>query len=251
VTDRIERKALQSVSAIQVENAWMFEYARQLNAHRQVIVRRVTPGVDPSRFTPAASRNLRAEPYVLCVGRLNDERKNVDLLLRAFAALPVELRANTRLVLAGSSPPPARFWGRAQQLGLHQRVRFIDSPSNDRLVELYQNASVFALTSNEEGFGVVIIEAMACGVPVVSTRSGGPDDIIQDGHDGYLVALDDADGFADRLGRLLSKTELNVRMGSAARQTILARFDRQVAGKALLGTYDDLLGDPRAAAPNA
>jgi glycosyltransferase involved in cell wall biosynthesis len=251
VTDRMDREALQAVDAIQAMNAWMFEYARQVNAKRRVILRRVTPGVDPSRFTPAVTRNLQSDPYVLCVGRLNDERKNVDLLLRAFAALPVELREHTRFLLAGSSAPPPRFWSRARQLGVHERVRFVDSPTIAELIELYQNASVFALTSNEEGFGVVIIEAMACGIPVVSTRSGGPDEIIQDAHDGYLVELDDADAFADRLARLLSRHELNVRMGSAARQTILARFDSRVAGTALLSTYDELLGGPRAAVQTA
>ena len=243
ITDRIDRKALQSVNAIQVENAWMFEYARQLNAGRRVILRRVTPGVNTSQFTPNPGRDRHADPYILCVGRLNDERKNLSLLLRAFSALPDNLRATTRLLLAGCAPPPALFWSRAKQLGIRERVRFIDSPTTAELVILYQNATVFALSSNEEGFGVVIIEAMACGVPVVSTRSGGPDEIIWDAHDGYLVDVEDADAFADRLARILLDQELSIGMGRAARQKILTKYDAQVAGCALLSTYNALLSD--------
>ena len=75
-------------------------------------------------------------------------------------------------------------------------------PTREELVVLYQNASMFILASDEEGFGVVILEAMACGIPVVSTRSGGPDDIITDGDDGYLVPRDDASALARRIEEL-------------------------------------------------
>ena len=89
---------------------------------------------------------------------------------------------------------------------------------------------------------MVIIEAMACGIPVVSTRSGGPDGIIRDGHDGYLTEVGNVGELTDRLTRLLSNEPLNRSMGEAARKTVLERFDSRVAGKALLETYDALLG---------
>ena len=241
VVDRMERRALQSVDAIQAMNAWMLEYAQQLNKQRRVILRRVTPGIDAARFRPSASRDRQSERYILCVGRLNDERKNLDLLLRAFSMLPSTLQATTRLLLAGAVGPPITFWHRARHFRISDRIRVIESPTIAELVALYQNATVFALTSNEEGFGVVIIEAMACGLPVVSTRSGGPDEIIRDGRDGYLVALDDAIAFADRLERLLVNDELATNVGLAARQTILANYDSQITGRALLSTYNALL----------
>jgi len=90
---------------------------------------------------------------------------------------------------------------------------------------------------------MVIIEAMACGVPVVSTRSGGPEEIITDGYNGYLVALNDAYAFADRLTKLLACDELIAQMGRAARDTVLTRYDTSIAGRALLSTYEILLAN--------
>lgn len=244
-TDHFDRKALQEVDAVQVENPWMFDYAREVNAGRDAIIRYAPPGVDAVRFRPAVSRDLRPDPYILCVGRLDDPRKNIALLLEAYANLPVELKETARLVLAGSTGPGPVFWARVKKLGLTGRVAFVCSPKTEELVRLYQAASVVALSSDEEGLGVVILEAMACGIPVVSTRSGGPDGVIADGKDGYLVGLDDAKAMADRLARLLSDEALNRRMGEAARETIMRRYEAGVAGRAFLDIYDELISRHR------
>ena len=132
------------------------------------------------------------------------------------------------LVLAGSASPSPEFWARVKKLGLDQSVAFVNSPTIDELIALYQTATVFASSSDEEGFGMVIVEAMACGIPVVSTRSGGPDCIIRDGHNGCLTDLGNAGEFTDRLTRLLSNEPLNRSMGEAARKTVLERFDSLV-----------------------
>src|SRR5262249_4564709 len=100
---------------------------------------------------------------------------------------------------------------------------FIDSPGADALVALYQRAAVFALSSDEEGFGMVVLEAMACGIPVVSTSSGGPDSIVRDGLDGFLVPVGDAAALSDRLERLIVDDVLNRRRGAAPRTAALAR----------------------------
>jgi len=240
IVDQQERRALKSADAIMVENDWMFDYAQAVNGERRPIIRFVPPGVDADRFSPLPHRNLRADPYILCVGRLDDERKNIALVLRAFAALPADL-LRTRLVLAGWAGPSKGFWRLAEGLGVRTRISMVESPTSEELVSLYRSASVFALSSDEEGFGIVLIEAMACGVPVVSTRCGGPDGIVRDGKEGYLTGVGDTAEFTDRLTRLLSSERLNRTMGDAARRTVLERFDSRVAGAALLNTYDELL----------
>lgn len=241
VTDRLDDRALRRVDAIQVENPWMLDYARKVNTGRDVDIRYAPPGVDDTLFRPLASRDLNGDPYILCVGRLDDPRKNIGLLVEAYARLPEELRNRTRLVLAGSSGPPPSFWSRAEALGVRDRIEYFAKPSRERLVELYQRASVFALPSDEEGLGVVLLESMACGVAVVSTRSGGPDGVVTDGRDGFLVPLDDAGAMADRLGRLLREPALNLSMGHEARRTIEARYAERVAGEAFLDVWDRLL----------
>lgn len=244
-TDRLDRKALQTVDAIQVENVWMLDYAREVNVGRDALIDYTPPGVDAERFHPALQRDLRTDPYILCVGRLDDPRKNIGLLLDAYWNLPSDLKSSVRLVLTGSAGPEPQFWERIHEHGLAGRVTFIHFPDAEALVRLYQAATVFALPSDEEGLGVVILEAMACGIPVVSTRSGGPDGVISDGHDGYLVELDDAGAMAERLTRLLTDTSLNERMGAAARETIMRKYEVGVAGKAFLDIYDELLAHHR------
>lgn len=241
ITDRLDDRALQAVDAIQLENLWMLDYARHINRQRNDIdIRYAPPGVDARLFHPLAEREFANPPYILCVGRLDDPRKNISLLLDAFCQLPANL-SFVQLVTAGSAPPPPAYWARATSLGLQDRVRHVARPATDELVRLYQRALVFALPSDEEGLGVVILEAMACGVPVVVTRCGGPDGIITDGQDGFLVPLDDAATMAERLTRLCLDTALNRRLGRQARATIEARYAEEVTGMAFLDTWEQLL----------
>jgi len=109
------------------------------------------------------------------------------------------------------------------------------------LVALYQSATVFVLPSDEEGLGIVLLEAMACGVPVVSTCSGGPDGIIKDGKNGYLVPLDDEVALSTRLEHLLTDFALNRAIGRAGRLTVEQDYSEQVTGQAFLNIWDRLL----------
>lgn len=241
LTDRYDDLALRSVDAIQVENHWMLEYAQRLNTGREIDIRYAPPGINGVIFHPPKSRDLGARPYILCVARLDDPRKNIELLLRAYSMLPQPIITQVQLVLAGSAAPPPHFWEQADAAGLRERITYIARPSQDALIELYQQASAFVLPSDEEGLGVVLLEAMACGVPPISTRSGGPDGIISDGVDGFLVPLDDAEAMADRLERLLSDQQLNLDMGRCARATIDRRFTEEVTGDAFVEMWDRLI----------
>jgi glycosyltransferase involved in cell wall biosynthesis len=241
VTDRMDNRALQLVDAIQLENPWMLDYSLQINAGRSdVDIRYAPPGVNATLFRPLTDRPLSVDPYILCVGRLDDPRKNISLLLNAFMRLPSSL-SHVQLVTAGSGRPPPDYWAKVKSMGFQNRVRHVFCPSTDELVKLYQQAKVFAISSDEEGLGVVILEAMACAVPVVATRCGGPDGIITDGKDGYLVPLDDPEAMADRLTLLCTDSQLNQQIGFAARTTIEERYADDVAGKAFVDVWDKLL----------
>lgn len=241
ITDRMDDQALQTVDAIQLENPWMLDYARKCNAARPGLdIRYAPPGIDTDQFQPLAGRQPARNAYILSVGRFSDPRKRIGLLLEAFAQLPVALQHRVRLVLAGASAPPDAFWQRAREHGLSDRIDWHPRPPHEQLVSLYQHASVFALPSDEEGLGIVILEAMASGLPVVSTRSGGPDGIITDGDDGFLTAREDATGMAKRLQYLLQDNALNQRMGQAARRTIEKRYAQKIAGIAFVEVWERL-----------
>jgi len=236
----LDRQALGLVDAVMVENPWMLNYARQLLKSHSTIVEYAPPGLDLAEFTPLAERSF-SSPYILCVGRLADARKNVGLLLDAYAGLCRALVDAPRLVLAGLSPPPEFFWRRAETLGVLEHIEFVSRPSSAELRRLYRDASIFASSSDEEGFGVAILEAMASGVPVVSTRSGGPEGIVTDGCDGFLVPTGDSDAMTARLILLMKDAVLNLRMGRAARATAENRFEQNIAGDRYLEVYDRLL----------
>ncbi|MEK7469129.1 MAG: glycosyltransferase family 4 protein [Planctomycetota bacterium] len=237
-TDKLDDRALKSVAAIQVENPWMLEYARKINSGRQVDLRYAPPGIDAGKFRPNGDRSAGRGAPILCVGRLDDTRKNVGLLLEAFARMSPEDRQGLKLVLAGQAGPPDSFWEQATALGVRDRIEFVNRPSEEALIALYQQAGLFVLPSDEEGLGVVILESMACGVPVVSTLSGGPDGIITDGADGFLVPRNDAGALAERITQLRGDAVLNRAMGLRARQTIEARYASEVAGRPFLEVWD-------------
>lgn len=240
ITDRMDERALRRVDAIQLENPWMLQHAQRVNQGRSgVDIRYAPPGVDAALFHPPPARNP-ASGHILCVGRLDDPRKNIGLLLEAYALLPQVLRDRHRLVLAGAGGPPPSFWQRTAALGLRERVEFIHRPEQAALIALYQQAAVFAFPSDEEGLGVVVLEAMACAVPVVSTRSGGPDGILTDGVDGRLVPLDDAAALAAALADVLVDPGANAVMGRQARATIERVYAQGVAGRAFLDVWDRL-----------
>jgi D-inositol-3-phosphate glycosyltransferase len=243
VTDRFDLAAIRHADAVIVENRWMEAYCTEVSRGHGTRTVYAPPGVDASMFRPSPHR-LRSEsgsPYILSVGRLHDERKNIGLLLDAYREVRRLHAAFPKLVLAGATPPPESFWTRARTFGLLDEIRFIHKPPLADLIALYQGATCFALSSDEEGFGMVLIESMACGVPAVATRCGGPDGIIDDATDGYLVPLNDPRSLAARLESLCLDQALNTRMGDKARQKIIEAYDLPIAGRRFIRVYDELL----------
>jgi glycosyltransferase involved in cell wall biosynthesis len=241
ITEKLDDKALRNVDAIQVYNSWMIDYAREINADREVLIEYAPPGIDDALFTPNPSKNTKAKPYILTVSRLDDPRKNIELLLDVYANLPKKWHGQVELVLAGQSEPTSSFWERAERYGIRKYVKYIARPSIEELVLLYQEANIFVLSSNEEGLGLVLLEAMACGTPVISTKCGGPDGIINDGVDGFLVPIGDSKLMAQKCVTLLEGAELNKKMGKAARTTIENRYSNKATSEAFIKTWDYLL----------
>lgn len=240
---RLDERALREVDVVQVENPWMFDHARAVARERAVKVVHAPPGIDLRRFRPALDGDpAPSKPYFLAVGRFSDPRKNPMLLLAAYVAFARTLDDAPELVLAGALPPPATFWEAARGAGLAEKVRFIDNPTIEALASLYRYALGLVLPSDEEGLGLVMIEAMASGAPVIATRCGGPEGVIRDGVDGWLVDRGDASAMADRMRRLCASPDRARQMGQAALATARERYSDAAAGKVYLDLYDQILG---------
>jgi len=245
ITRGHDLSALRAVDAVAVENGWMLETARALAAASTPVIY-APPGVDAEVFTPhGPTADNGGRPYILAVGRFSDRRKNLGLLLQAYARTLDALPEGPDLVLAGASEANPDFWAEVHGLGLADRVIVRLKPSREDLAALYRGALCLAVSSDEEGFGMVIIEAMACGTPVVSTRCGGPDLIISDGVDGFLVARGDDQAMAATLIELARRPGLAHAMGTEARLTVERRYAEPVAARAFLDLYETLLSEDR------
>jgi D-inositol-3-phosphate glycosyltransferase len=243
ITNKRDDEALRKVDAVLVENNWMYAYTQSIGTEHGTWVRFAPPGVDAKIFHPADQR-LQSEitdRYILSVGRFDDPRKNIGLLLEAYALMRLSMEDPPRLLLAGAGDPGKDFWKRVHELDLVDHVSFDLRPTREQLVRHYQQALCFALSSDEEGFGVVLAEAMACAVPVVATRCGGPESLITDALDGFLVPMGNALVLANRLQLLAQNKALNEQLGQAARKTVETRFTQEIAGETFIDMYRKLL----------
>ncbi|HEV8613280.1 MAG TPA: glycosyltransferase [Gemmatimonadales bacterium] len=193
-------------------------------------------GVDLERFHPgpraAARRHLGFgdDAVVLFVGRIQ-QLKGIDLLLRAAAILGDRHRNGDlpafRVVIVGGRPtaekddPETREIHRlrtlASELGVESHVQWVGAVDHESLPEYYQAADVTVMPSTYESFGLVAIESMACGTPVVASRVGGLQATVQDGRTGYLIPWREPRLYAERIADLLCRPDLRENLSQAAR----------------------------------
>ena len=190
-------------------------------------------------FRPSTSR-IKNERFLLCVARLDDLRKNISLLLRAFHEVKKSIK-DVKLLLIGSCRKRQRvFKLLCSKLGIERSVRFLGHVKLDDLISYYQRAEVFVLPSKQEGLGIVVLEAMACGTPVISTKCGGPEEIIIDGVNGYLVPNNnDPQVLSEKIIELLENKLLLQKMGENARKYVEAKYSVEIIGKKLAKIYRD------------
>ena len=172
--------------------------------------------VDMDQFHPAYGNvvNPIGSRFLLLTARILDPRKNVSMLLDAFARVRAAM-PDINLAIIGD-PPREIDVSKCEQLGLTQAVQFLPARSQTSLIPYYQSAELFVLPSTQEGLSISMLEAMACGLPVISTRCGGPEGVIQDGLTGRLTTNDDADSYADAILSVLSDPILLKEMRLAA-----------------------------------
>jgi glycosyltransferase involved in cell wall biosynthesis len=190
----------------------------------------VHTGVDTRHFRPDS---YRSDGYLLTVGRLSDPRKNLALLLRAYAAARRQSTAVPPLVLVGHHPPTPVHWRLVAQLGLESSVEYRGAVSREDLPETYRRASAFVLSSDEEGLGIVVLEAMASGLPVIATSCIGPTETVTDGAEGFLVPVGSVAPLADAIVRVSSDEALRRRLSSGARRRAVEEFSLEKAARRL------------------
>lgn len=198
-------------------------------------------GVDTRVFTPAPDRSVRAElglsDDVALIGAIGNIRapKGYEVLLSAARRL-LERSVQFHLVIAGdcANDLGKRLEQLGRELGIERHVTFLGLRSD--VARILNNLDVFVLSSHTEGFSIACIEAMACGTPVVATRSGGPEEILEGGA-GILVPTADPESLALGIEQVISSKKSEVTMTAKALERVHERYSLT----AMLARYEALL----------
>ncbi|MDO5669231.1 MAG: D-inositol-3-phosphate glycosyltransferase [Corynebacterium sp.] len=214
----------------------------------------VTPGTDVELFTPGTDRNtersrrllgipLDAE-LVVFVGRLQ-QFKGPQVLIRAIAEMvrrrpERKLRAIICGGASGAATTERQYRELARELGVERRIRFLDPRPPEELVTIYQAADIVAVPSYNESFGLVAMEAQACGTPVVAARVGGLPVAVAEGETGVLVDGHATEDWADALEQLLDDDDTRLRMAGEA-VAHAANFSWAASASQLASVYNEVL----------
>jgi D-inositol-3-phosphate glycosyltransferase len=211
----------------------------------------VPPGVDLDLFRPLPCEESRAavgipldHHMILFVGRIQPI-KGIDTLIRAMAVLLRKRRhfkGKMCLSIIGGAGDPAtdgelaRLQALEQELGIDDVVTFLGSRAQETLVNYYNAASMVVVPSHYESFGMVALEAMACGTPVIASDVGGLSLNIADGFNGYLVPKGDVEALAYKMELMLEHEQLRAQLGTQACQWA-QRFSWQTIADETLSIY--------------
>ena len=240
---RSARAIMGGAAVLMANSAWTRDLALGvlgelgLDGHGQRL-RVVHLGTDPGRFMPGVDptelrERLRLPDggvrWMLTVARLAPH-KGADTVLRALPAI-LQRAPDVRYAVAGSGPALDQLEELARAIGVAERVSFLGSVSDRDLPALYNLASVYVGASRlaerigVEGFGISLVEASACGLPVVAGNSGGIPDAVRDGETGFLVPPEDPGALAAAIVRLLENADLAKRVGAAGRRAVETYFN--------------------------
>ena len=203
----------------------------------QVPVEVIHHGVDLDRFAPSTRRS-DGVPALVSVGRLV-EKKGFDDLLRALARLDQPFSFQ----IYGDGPLHDELMSLRDELGLGDRIDFMGARDSDEIVKALADADAFVLTptttedGDRDGIPNVLVEAMACGLPVVTTTAGGITELVADEVNGLLCDPDDVSSIARSVGRIVADPALRARLGAAGRDTVEADYDVNTAAARLEALY--------------
>lgn len=211
-------------------------------------IRIIPMGVDPEKFLPLPDidikKQFQAENLILSIGRLVDIKGVIYLI----NAMPMVLRhfPNTVLLVIGSGPENSILIERIKDLGLEKQIQFLGTVNHKDLPAYYQSSDVFVLPSIDKGgiteaFGIVLLEAMAMGCPVIGSNVGGIPDIIEDKKTGFLVPERDTAALAERIVQILSDESLREKYRKNGFIRIQERFSWSVVERQFSDVYSTML----------
>jgi glycosyltransferase involved in cell wall biosynthesis len=197
------------------------------------------PNILSSRFEQVSDLSLTQKKiFTFCNASLLTDIKGIDILLRAFTSA-FKGRKHIQLKIGGDGPSKVKLIALSKELGIEQQVKFLGRLSRAEVVDMILESNAYALSSHVETFGVSIIESLALGRPVVATRCGGPESIVQPS-DGYLVEKDNAQALSDALIEMYDNYEKFE--PSDIRKSCLNRYSESAVIELLSKVYAKVIG---------
>jgi phosphatidyl-myo-inositol dimannoside synthase len=196
-------------------------------------------GVDTDTFCPAAEHRPGNGLNILCVGRLI-ERKGQHYLIQAFSALQDAELGPVRLSFVGTGDAEEQLHSLAREIGVYDRVDFKGFVRRQDMPRVYQEADIFVLPSQSEGMSIALLEAMASGLPVITTDTGGTMELVKPGGNGLVVQWGDVPGLTKALCALLKDEQLRKKMGVDSRE-IAEKFSWAKVTADYLGLFQNYL----------
>jgi glycosyltransferase involved in cell wall biosynthesis len=205
----------------------------------------VTPfGIDCERFRSYGRKDLPEDEFVVGTVKALERIYGVETLIQSFALLAKKCRdrKRTRLVIAGDGSRRKSLERLAFDLGVGSQVNFLGAIPHARVADVLNTFSVFCALSSAESFGVAVLEASACQVPVVVTNVGGLPEVVQNGVTGIVVSPGDIHATASSLERLMDETSLRTALGSAGRSFVLKNYEWSENASRMEQVYKSVLG---------
>jgi glycosyltransferase involved in cell wall biosynthesis len=238
-TTATERVAIRRVEAVLVENRQMFDHVAALG-HQRVIV--APPGVDTNRFRPS-QRTGQKPGYILSVCRFGDPRKGLSRIIDAYDIVTRSDPNAPPLMLAGRGTVDSSIVDDIRHRMLENRVLLRPNVAASELPGLYQGAAVFVQASYEEGLGLSLLEAMASGLPVVTTETAGSQETVVNGVTGWSVRQDPPGAVPASLAAKIRETLRPdcTHMGLQGRKRCVERFSTDVTLRRFTDVYTDIV----------
>ncbi|MFQ5645596.1 MAG: glycosyltransferase [bacterium] len=173
-------------------------------------------GIDTGEFAPQENRPAEADEFnIITVSRLI-ERKGLDYLIKALPEIP---NPRTKLTIIGEGNLQNKLKLLARELGVYDRVDFPGFVEHRHLPEYYRNADLFVLPSKNEGMSNTVLEAMACALPVITTDTGGTDELIRD--NGIIIPMEDSGAISRAVREIMTDAGLRKKMSGKSRESAL------------------------------
>ena len=239
----IGKKIIDSCAFVSATSSSAVEFLRSLGVKRRI--EKLPNCLDTEKFRPDIKTNLEEKlglqdhRSILFVGRLHKE-KGVKYLVKAFRIIR-DRYLDTKLILAGNGPERKNLELQVTKLNLQNDVVFLNYFPYKKMPELYNVCDIFVLPSVVEPFGMVLIEAMACGKPVIGSKVGGISDIIENGKNGFLIEPRNSYQLAEKIKILLSDEELRIGFGRKGRAKIQNTFSYVAVAQKAAKIYEEVL----------